>query len=132
MSEVYRGVLVKTDEATAREQFALLKSDSGLRLAALREDIYGFYNKKSEGTFDELQSVATHMSQVTGSAVVYLYDSRVGFVFEIYESGELKQSNNYDDTIQIEPFKALAVSDLTDDDVEAAFHWDRGELLIDD
>jgi len=132
MSEVYHGVLFRVPDGAdhACELFIELDTNSPLRLVAFNATLMGVYAPKGEAPFEEFQRVAAQLSAVTGIAVIYFYDSRVDYIFEIFENGQLVQSNNEDLELIIDPFGPLEASELTDADIESVFMHENGNILL--
>ncbi len=78
MSEMYEGVVFRSDERTARRAFGLLSSRLRLRLVRLARGIYGVHRVAGRhDLFDQpaVERVARRVSAVTGQAVALFYDN---------------------------------------------------------
>jgi hypothetical protein len=81
MSEMYEGVVFRSDERTARRVFAALPSDLHLRLVRLARGVFGVYRVTGRGVpFDQhgTEGIARRISKDTGQAIALFYDNSCG------------------------------------------------------
>jgi hypothetical protein len=81
MSEMYEGVVFRSNERTARRVFGSLAAGLRLRLVRLARGVFGIYRVAGRAdTFDQpaVERVAQRISTETGSAVALFYDNRCG------------------------------------------------------
>jgi hypothetical protein len=88
MSEMYEGVVFRSDERTARRTFGSLKSGLRLRLVRLARGVFGVSRVASrDDVFDQpaVERVAQQVSARIGQAVALFYDNscciRVGVLY---------------------------------------------------
>jgi hypothetical protein len=78
MSEMYEGVVFRCDERTARQSFAAVSSELGLRLVRLGPSMFGIYRVAGRpDTFDQpaVEWIAQQVSEDVGQAVALFYDN---------------------------------------------------------
>jgi hypothetical protein len=78
MSEMYEGVVFRSDESSARTAFAAVVSPLRLRLVRLADGVFGAYRVAGRGdAFDRpaLERVAHQISAQVGRVVALLYDN---------------------------------------------------------
>jgi hypothetical protein len=101
MSELYAGVVSRSDEAWARRTFGALASRLRLRLVRLAPGVFGVY--RVAGRDDALdppavEQVARQVSADAGQAVALLYDNRCGVrVGVLYTAGRREREFGGDD-----------------------------------
>ncbi len=81
MSEMYEGVVFRSDERTARQSFAALSSDLRWRLVRLAPGVFGIYRVAGRSdAFDRpaVERIAQQVSAEVGQAVALFYDNRCG------------------------------------------------------
>ena len=91
MSDLYEGVVFRSDERTALHVFDAITSKLKLRLVRLTSDVFGIYRVADRGDpFDQpaVEAVAERMSIEAGPAAALFYDNRCGVRFAVlYSSG---------------------------------------------
>jgi hypothetical protein len=81
MSELYKGVVFRSDEQAARRAFGALESDLRLRLVNLDSGVYGIcvlFNRGDPYNQEAVESIAARISSTAGRAIALFYDNRVG------------------------------------------------------
>jgi hypothetical protein len=81
MSEMYRGVVFRSDEQAALKTFDAIVSDLRLRLVRLDRDVYGIcliFNRRDPYNQQSAESIAASVSNISGCAIALFYDNRVG------------------------------------------------------
>jgi|GEM_PF-5973539 len=90
MSEMYDGVVFRSDEPAARAAFEALASPLRLRLVRLADGVFGVHSIASRGdVFDEsaLEEIAGQLSVRVGRAVALFYDNSCGIRAGILYTG---------------------------------------------
>lgn len=95
MSEMYEGVVLRSNKRTALHTFCTLSSLLQLRLVHLARGVYGIYRiADRHENFDQpgVEQVAKQISVKTNRAVALLYDNRCGIqIGVLYTTGRRKR-----------------------------------------
>ena len=90
MSEMYEGVVFRSEENIARHAFHTLSSERWLRLVLLDCELYGVYLVAGRAdAFQQhtVESIARRVSEEVGRAVALIYDNRCGTLIGVLYAG---------------------------------------------
>jgi len=130
MSLVFHGIVARSSESTIRGLFDSLESGLPLRLVRLDDGVFGIYAKSQSDAPRELERIVAVVSKVTGIALYYWYDSRVGHWYQLFENGQMtRELHPFEPSCKSwgkgDPLEAVGLSASFHGVVEEAFLWDR-------